>query len=175
MPSVAERDAARRYEILESAKTCFLRFGYSKTSLDDIAKTAGLSRPLLYRKFQNKEAIFEALYNEVFETQLRLATASLAEGGSVRAKLTRVCAIKCVEPYAMIMQAPMAQEFWEACEDLIPDMLATHRKKFRALLGKLLPKSDVEVFDLALEGLYSDMPSVADYRKRIALLIARFT
>jgi AcrR family transcriptional regulator len=173
--SAAERDAARRTEILESAKACFLRFGYAKTSLDDIAKTAGLSRPLLYRKFSNKEAIFEALYNEVFETQLRIAAGSLAKGGSARVKLTRVCEIKCVEPYAMIMEAPMAKEFWAACDDLLPDMLANHRKKFRALLGKLLPKGDVEVFDLALEGLYSDTPSVTEYRKRVALLIARFT
>ena len=175
MPSAVERDAARRREILESAKTCFLRFGYSKTSLDDIAKTAKLSRPLLYRKFSNKGAIFAALYDDVFETQLQCALDSLARPGSKAQRLERVVAIVCVDPYEMISKAPMAQEFWEACVELIPEILERHKRKWRALLGKLLPKQLVEVFDLALDGLYADMPSIAVYRQRIGVLIARFT
>jgi AcrR family transcriptional regulator len=175
VPSAVERDAARRREILESAKTCFLRFGYSKTSLDDIAKTAKLSRPLLYRKFPNKGAIFAALYDDVFETQLQHALDSLALAGSKRHKLERIVAIVCVDPYEMINKAPMAQEFWEACVELIPEILERHKRKWRALLGKLLPKQLVEVFDLALDGLYADMPTVAVYRQRIGVLLSRFT
>jgi hypothetical protein len=75
----------------------------------------------------------------------------------------------------MISKAPMAQEFWEACVELIPEILERHRRKWHTLLGKLLPKSLVEVFDLALDGLYADMPAVAVYRQRIGVLIARFT
>jgi AcrR family transcriptional regulator len=175
VPSAVERDATRRREILDSAKTCFLRFGYSKTSLDDIAKTAKLSRPLLYRKFSNKGAIFAALYDDVFETQLQCALESLARPGSKVQRLERVVAIVCVDPYEMISKAPMAQEFWEACVELIPEILERHKRKWRALLGKLLPKQLVEVFDLALDGLYADMPSIAVYRQRIGVLIARFT
>jgi AcrR family transcriptional regulator len=175
VPSAVERDAARRREILESAKTCFLRFGYSKTSLDDIAKTAKLSRPLLYRKFPNKGAIFAALYDDVFETQLRYALDSLAKPGSKPQQLERICQIMCGDPYELISRAPMAQEFYEACEVLIPEILGRHKRKWRALLGKLLPKRLVEVFDLALDGLYADMPTVAVYRQRIGVLISRFT
>jgi TetR/AcrR family transcriptional regulator, transcriptional repressor of aconitase len=173
--SAVERDAARRREILEAAKTCFLRFGYSKTSLDDIAKTAKLSRPLLYRKFPNKGAIFAALYDDVFETQLQCARESLARSGATAHKLERICQIVCVEPYELINRAPMAQEFWEACEQLIPEILERHKRKWRALLGKLLAKPLVEVFDLALDGLYADTPTVAVFRQRIGVLIARFT
>ena len=73
MASAADRDTARRREILDAAKTCFLKFGYGKTSLDDIARESGLSRPLLYRKFANKEAIFAALYPEVVRSLTLLA------------------------------------------------------------------------------------------------------
>ena len=175
MPSVVERDAARRREIIESAKVCFLRFGYNKTSLDDIAKMAKLSRPLLYRKFPNKGAIFAALYDDVFETQLVCARDSLATSGSKAQKLERIVTIMCVEPYELISKAPMDQEFWEACEELIPELLERHERKWRTLLGTLLPKQLVEVFDLALDGLHEDMPTVAAYRQRIGVLISRFT
>jgi AcrR family transcriptional regulator len=44
-----EEAAARRLSILQAARWCFLNFGFAKTSLDDIAKRAGISRTLLYR------------------------------------------------------------------------------------------------------------------------------
>ncbi|HET9990473.1 MAG TPA: TetR/AcrR family transcriptional regulator [Kofleriaceae bacterium] len=175
MASSAERDSARRAEILEAAKSCFLRYGYGKTSLDDIAKQAGLSRPLLYRKFANKEAIFSAVYDAVFLAQFEKAVLITTGPGSAASRLVSMIEVVCVEPYAMILQAPMAEEFYAACEQVIPEILQDHRKKWRALLAKVLAKDLVEVFDLALDGLYADIPSAAVFRKRIAILVKRFT
>ena len=31
---------------------CFLQFGYAKTSMDDVASNANLSRPLIYLRFK---------------------------------------------------------------------------------------------------------------------------
>ena len=175
MGSATDRDAARRREILEAAKTCFLKYGYGKTSLDDIAQEAKLSRPLLYRKFANKEAIFAALYDEVCSAQLRAAAPVVLGKGTKAEKLLRICELVCVEPYALIREAPMAQEFWAACDRVIPEILEDHDRKWRALLARVLPPALVEVFALAIEGLYSDMPSPAVFRKRVAVLIGQFT
>jgi len=60
-------DAARRRLILDAARNCFLRFGYTKTSLEDIAKQAAISRPLIYLKFKSKEEIFAAVVEDIFE------------------------------------------------------------------------------------------------------------
>jgi AcrR family transcriptional regulator len=170
-----ERDSARRSEILDAAMRCFLRYGYGKTSLDDIAKAAGLSRPLLYRKFANKEAIFAALYDSVFLAQFDKAVPIATGPGTKRDRLLRMIEIVCVEPYTLILQAPMAEEFWSACEAVIPEILVGHRVKWRALLAKVLPKDLVETFDLALDGLYMDAPPIPVYRKRIAVLVRQFT
>lgn len=175
MTGAAERDAARRREILAAAKTCFLKYGYGKTSLDDIAREAKLSRPLLYRKFANKEAIFAALYDDVCIAQLRAAAPVVLGKGTKREKLRRVCELVCVEPYALVRDAPMAEEFWVACDLVIPEIIEDHDRKWRALLARLLPAALVEVFALAIEGLYSDMPSPAVFRKRVGVLIGRFT
>jgi len=173
--SSAERDSARRAEILEAAKSCFLRYGYGKTSLDDIAKEAGLSRPLLYRKYANKEAIFSAVYDAVFLAQFDKAV-PIAEGrGSKRDRLLRMIEVVCVEPYSLILQAPMAEEFWTACEAVIPEILVGHRKKWRALLAQVMDKSLIETFDLALDGLYADTPTAAVYRQRVRVLVEQFT
>lgn len=47
---------------LDAAKVCCERWGLSKTSIDDIAARAGLSRATLYRLFPGgKDTLFEAL------------------------------------------------------------------------------------------------------------------
>ena len=53
-----ESDEQRRRRILDAALHCFLQFGYGKTSMDDVAKKAGLSRPSLYLKFSSKDDLF---------------------------------------------------------------------------------------------------------------------
>ena len=85
-----------------------LQFGYAKTSLDDIAKRANLSRPLLYRKYKNKEDIYGAVYDDVFEARYPIAEEILAGRGSRRDKLFRIYEVLCVETWALVMGAPMA-------------------------------------------------------------------
>src|ERR1700731_266370 len=65
-------DAQRNRErILEVAKDAFARSGAS-TSLDDIAKQAGVGAGTLYRHFATREALLEAVYRTEVE---RLAAA----------------------------------------------------------------------------------------------------
>src|SRR6266404_5286923 len=53
-----DRDAARRRVILDAARDCILKFGYAKCSLEDIAKQAAVSRPLIYRTLTKGEERF---------------------------------------------------------------------------------------------------------------------
>ena len=48
----------RKNEILKSAEECFARYGYEKTTLDDIGKPVGLNKASIYYYYKNKEAIF---------------------------------------------------------------------------------------------------------------------
>ena len=98
MANSTQRDADRRREILDAALACFLQYGYAKTSLDDIAQRAGISRPLLYRKFKNKEDIFGACYDDVFESLAPRVKAILDGRGSKKEKLLQFCEVVCVEP-----------------------------------------------------------------------------
>lgn len=53
-----EKERQARYEaILDAAETMFFSKGYDKTTMDDIARTAKLSRALLYVYFRDKAAI----------------------------------------------------------------------------------------------------------------------
>ncbi|MCC7078414.1 MAG: TetR/AcrR family transcriptional regulator [Acidimicrobiia bacterium] len=54
--------------ILEAAEACFARYGFQKTSMEDIAREAGLSRRSVYRHFPDKAALF----NEVAAARTRI-------------------------------------------------------------------------------------------------------
>ena len=71
-------DAQRNCErILEVAKEAFARSGAS-TSLDDIAKQAGVGAGTLYRHFPTREALLEAVYRTEVE-KLAAAERKLAQ------------------------------------------------------------------------------------------------
>lgn len=53
--------AERRELILQSAGPLFGEHGYAHTSLDEIATAAGVTKPILYRHFDSKKALYLAL------------------------------------------------------------------------------------------------------------------
>src|SRR5260221_6351938 len=58
--------SAQREAILVAATAAFLRYGFKKTSMDDVARAAGVSRQGLYLYFDTKDLLFrEALQHLV--------------------------------------------------------------------------------------------------------------
>lgn len=55
------RRADRREQILDAATCAFARTGYAATGLDDIAGEAGITRVILYRHFDSKNAMYRAV------------------------------------------------------------------------------------------------------------------
>ncbi|MGO4212144.1 TetR/AcrR family transcriptional regulator, partial [Terriglobus sp. YAF25] len=54
-------DHKRRQQILQAADEHFRLYGYRKTTLADIAKSLDLSTPYIYKFFDSKQAIGEAI------------------------------------------------------------------------------------------------------------------
>jgi len=85
MPKVSEqyRDA-RRNQILDAAKRCFLRDGFHETSMQDLFAEVGLSAGAVYRYFRSKEdmvlAIAEQSMREVIAMIHSFAAAPSGKG-----------------------------------------------------------------------------------------------
>ncbi len=59
------RRAQRREQILAAATEAFARSGFAATSLDDIAAQAGIARVLLYRHFDSKTDLYQAVLDRM--------------------------------------------------------------------------------------------------------------
>jgi AcrR family transcriptional regulator len=55
-------ESEKRGQILSLAKKRFERFGYNKTTVDEIANDAGVSKRTLYQEFESKEKILQELF-----------------------------------------------------------------------------------------------------------------
>ena len=57
-------DVAKRDKVLTAALDIFLRYGYKRATMNDIAEAAGISRPALYLVFEGKEEVFKSVYEQ---------------------------------------------------------------------------------------------------------------
>ena len=64
------RKAERPQEILEAAFAEFSRRGYAKTTLDQIAERAGVTKGTIYVYFENKEHLFISMVREATKATL---------------------------------------------------------------------------------------------------------
>jgi TetR/AcrR family transcriptional regulator of autoinduction and epiphytic fitness len=91
MPKVAtavDHDEARRRRLLDVALATFLRYGFRKTSMEEVARAAGLSRQGLYLQFANKDALFASVVRHALTTGLEAAREALREAdASLEARL----------------------------------------------------------------------------------------
>lgn len=58
----------RETQLIDVALQMFIDHGYQGTALDDIARAAGISRPIIYRLFGSKDAIYIACLKRARET-----------------------------------------------------------------------------------------------------------
>lgn len=165
----------RKKDILDAALYCFLNFGYSKTSMDDVAKKAGISRPLIYLKFKNKEDLMLGLFDHIMEKPLEDAEAVVKSNLPKKEKLAKLVEVLKLGPWSKISGCPMSQEFFNSCSHCDDKSFEKFEKqKLRLLTEVLGDKTEAEIFALAAEGFVADVPSCSVLKKRFEVLIDKF-
>lgn len=85
--------------IIDAAARCFEQYGPQRTSMDDIAEAAGISRKTLYRVFDDRPKLIQAILQSRFakiakKTQNRIAKASCFEEALLEGSVTAVSAAR---------------------------------------------------------------------------------
>ena len=88
-PQIAE-DNVKRRQIIEGARSAFLEQGFDAASMNDIARTAGVSKGTLYVYFQNKEQLFQAICSEECQSQAESLFNFDPDDSDVEEALTRI-------------------------------------------------------------------------------------
>lgn len=171
MPRIKKLES-RKQNILHAAFECFNQFGYSKTSLDLIAQKTGISRPLIYQHFKDKEDLFACMMEEKFNDRYFLAEKCLSSDLSKKEKLLKLVEIIILNDWPLISNSFNTVEFFSELLAVLPKFEEKYRKKFIQMSATVLQNEELaEVFRFSLTGLTSDQPSLNILRKRINILI----
>ena len=90
MPVKARREEyteATRAALLEAARTAFTARGFARTSVDDIVRSARLTKGALYHHFKDKRAVFEAVFRGIEEALVRRVVEASARHGDPWARI----------------------------------------------------------------------------------------
>lgn len=189
--AASPRARAKREAILAAAFARFAQYGFRRTSLEDIAGEAGISRTAIYLHFQNKEEVFRALVEQLDEQGLGAAEDAAKQEGPIERRILGVLLAKHALFIDALRRSPHAAELLDENSRICGDLWARSNRRHRKLLGDLVREAvrrrelspgaagvdaagAAELLIDAANGLKSGDParqSPAAYRRRLADLV----
>src|SRR2546428_13570659 len=94
----------RRTQILDAAVVCFAKRGFHQASMHDISAEAGISVGLIYRYFQNKEAVISAMADR-HKKQIQEILERARQAPSLRESLEKLFTAHCGEANPQVTPA----------------------------------------------------------------------
>jgi TetR/AcrR family transcriptional regulator len=85
------QDPNARERLMTAATDLFNRKGYASTSVREIVEAAGVTKPVLYYHFGNKEGLYLALFQETFAALLGLLSDARNHEGTARERIAYLC------------------------------------------------------------------------------------
>lgn len=183
-----------RTRILDAAMGVFRHHGFRRSSIEQAAEAAGLTRQALYHHFKSKEALFRAVIERVYETALaaQIAAAEAAEkaGGGladilnaeVTARLRHMLASFDGSPHIEELFSEhllQARDLYQKYSELyfaqaVATIERVCRKQRLTLAEGLTPRQLAQMIEMAIHGTKSAYPAMqpADaYLKHLAIML----
>ncbi len=178
----------KRARILDGALKMFLAYGFSRTTMDDIARAAELSRPALYLVFKNKTDIYRALANSLLKGSLTAARAELASDRPLGVRLFQVIDSALISAMAKIAESPHGAEILDMKGSLAGDVVEGWRAEMVGQFAAAIENEanatgvDLEARDLSpamlanmlfdgLEGMKMRVSGAEEQRKAVRGLV----
>jgi AcrR family transcriptional regulator len=136
--SRAPRAEVKRDAILAAAVTLFGRYGFRRTSMEEIAREAGIAKGTVYLYFPTKEALFRALSQQTLDRALADAGRAAAAPGVLADRLYRVLEAKYGYFHRLVHSSPHAGELIDSKHRLSADVFTRGDRAYLRLLARLL-------------------------------------
>lgn len=174
---------SRRTRILKAATAVFLRYGFAKTTMVDIAEATGLTRPTLYQEFPDKESVFHAVVDDMVATKLAEIRAGLGRRKTLEAKLRFACDAWGAEGFDLVRAHPDAADMfamgfssvcrgYEGFGELLEEILREPVGRTPSDQGAQSARDLARMMVYAIKGFKDIAKDGADIRRLIATQVA---
>ena len=138
--------SAKTQHIVEAAKTLFTRYGFTKTTIGDIAVEAGVARQTLYNAFPSKEDILRAVVRDAGAQTLEAVKQEWAETDEIDAKLEAFLRHGPLTWFEGMRQSPDWADLMEgvhsAARDEMQQITQDWRAAFRDMFAASIPNPE---------------------------------
>jgi len=139
-PQTDSSNGDRRSQILEAALVCFAKRGFHQTSMHDISGEAGISVGLIYRYFENKEAVISAMADR-HKKEISEMLERARQAPTLLESLEILFTAHCCEDAPQVVSAFVVDLYAEASRnphvaDLVRDVLDTAMDGVRDLIAR---------------------------------------
>jgi AcrR family transcriptional regulator len=148
----------KRARILEGAMKVFLAYGFTRATMDDIARAAEVSRPALYLLFKNKTDIYRAIGAAFLENSVETARVRLEGEGDFPERMMAAIGDALIDMMARIAQSQHGEELLDMKNSLAADLIQTWREGLGAHVASAITReAESEGVDLAARGVTAAM------------------
>jgi AcrR family transcriptional regulator len=171
---------SKEERVIAGATDVFLRYGFARTTMGDIAERVGISRPALYLLFANKEEVFAAVIRRLNDDQLAAIRAALPGLPTLHAKVLFACETWGAHGVDLMTAHPDAKDLFDLSFAPVQEIYL----KFQTLLAELLegpaagsalnakPAQLARVVTFAMRGFRETASNGRDMRRLIALQVS---
>jgi AcrR family transcriptional regulator len=131
-------DVGKRERLLTAALDVFLRYGYKRVTMNDIAEAAGISRPALYLVFDSKEQIFKSVYERWLKETLIDIESKMDHLKTPEEKLRTAFDLWTVLPFERMRSSSEAAELLECTFGFAQDSVNQGYRSFEKILSPVL-------------------------------------
>jgi len=177
--------------ILAAAFEQFRSYGYRRTSMEDIAREAGVSRPALYLHFRNKEEIFVRVSEQLHEEALAAAEDAIKAAADVETGIRDALDAKVSRFLDVMDSSAHGAELFDESSRLCTELAGRTEARMHKMLAKafregvrageldlrsagLGAETAAELIRLAAYGLKHPSPNVESFRRRLKGLTGVF-
>lgn len=131
-----------KQKIQQAAFKCVARYGFEKTTLDDIAQEVGLNKASLYYYYKNKEDIFLDITSSATRAFLEtLKQGTLAVSGGIEAQTRHFLLERSMYYVRMVAQTHISEETLLQVEHLFWEQIKDVQVQEQEFLGQLLQQA----------------------------------
>jgi AcrR family transcriptional regulator len=152
-PSNANDGDARTRRLLDAAFAVFMKNGFEKSSMSDVAAAAGLSRPTLYRSFSTKEELFLGVVSRLHHDAHARYTAVAHGDGDLATRLAAMATAKLTAHIDVARSSPHGADLLDLDQRIAGDLAAAASSDFTKLVVEILKEADGIEIDLAANDL----------------------
>jgi len=181
----------KQKRIVDAALVRVARYGLRRTSMEDIASEAGISRAALYLDFRNKDEIVRTAAETLQEESLRRAESHATSEGPLADRLVAAIEAKSLAFVELTLASPHGGEILDETNRLCGEIVAAAQRRFRDLLTRVLTTAArrgeidpgrvgltaataAELLLRGLHGLKGSASAVDEYRADLAALVRVF-